>query len=88
MFVLSTVDGLTSWSLRAPAEGERAPDQVPEAEDVEAIAALEPAPATVEEARKRLGRRKARAAKAMRAGGSRDRLPKIPDKRRFPVPHT
>lgn len=66
MFVLSTVDGLTSWSLRAPVEGERAPDQVPEAEDVEAIAALEPAPATVEEARKRLGWRKARAAKAMR----------------------
>lgn len=66
MFVLSTVDGLTSWSLRAPAEGERAPDQIPAAEDVTAIAALDPAPATVEEARKRLGWRKARAAKAMR----------------------
>lgn len=67
MFVLSTVDGLTSWSLRAPVEGERAPDQVPEAEDVEAVATLDPAPTTVEEARKRLGWRKARAAKAMRA---------------------
>lgn len=66
MFVLSTVDGLTSWSLRAPVEGERAPDQVPEAEDVAAVAALDPAPATVEEARKRLGWRKARAAKAMK----------------------
>lgn len=66
MFVLSTVDGHTSWSLGAPVDGERAPDQVPEAEDVAAVAALEPAPATVEEARKRLGWRKARAAKAMK----------------------
>ncbi|SLM98458.1 DNA primase/helicase, phage-associated [Brachybacterium faecium] len=66
MFVLSTVDGLTTWSLRAPVEGERAPDQIPEAEDVAAIAALDPAPTTVEEARKRLGWRKTRAAKAMR----------------------
>lgn len=66
MFVLSTVDGLTTWSLRAPVEGERAPDQIPEAEDVATVAAMDPAPATVEEARKRLGWRKARAAKAMK----------------------
>lgn len=66
MFVLSTVDDLTTWSLRAPVDGERAPDQIPEAEDVAAVVALDPAPATVEEARERLGWRKARAAKAMR----------------------
>lgn len=84
MFVLSTVDDLTTWSLRAPADGERAPDQVPEAEDVAAVAALDPAPVTVEEARKRLGWRKARAAKAMR--GWREQGSPFRDSGRVSVP--
>src|SRR5699024_10766359 len=67
MFVLSTVNGVTTWSVRAPADGERAPDQTADAADVAAIAALDPEPKTVEEARQRLTWRKERAAKALKA---------------------
>lgn len=67
MFVLSTVNGDTTWSVRAPSDGERAPDQAAPEADIDAIAALDPAPETVEDARARLKWRKGRAGKALRA---------------------
>jgi hypothetical protein len=60
-------DGIIEWQLSAPATDERNDDESAPAEDVAAIDALDPPPATVDDARERLHWRKHRAANAMRA---------------------
>lgn len=54
------------FALIAPDAGDRNPSEAAPVEDVEALRALDPPPATVEEARERMRWRKDRAAKAMR----------------------
>lgn len=63
-----TVDaaGGTSWKVAAPAMTDRNPDELPALADVEAVAALDPAPTSVEDARGRLRWRKPRATAAVR----------------------
>lgn len=67
-FVLQAfADGVLEWHIRPPTEGERTEGESTAAEDVAAVAALDPPPTTVDDARERLKWRKDRAAKAMKA---------------------
>lgn len=65
--LLAFTDGVLEWAIYPPVDGERNDDETAPPEDVAAIDALDPLPATVEEARERLNWRKQRAAKALRA---------------------
>lgn len=65
-FRLSTVDGATTWSVHAPAGGERNPDEAADPADLAALRALDPAPRSVRDARERLGWNTQRASTAMR----------------------
>lgn len=59
-------DGLMTWEITPPKDGERNADETAPAEDIAAVATLVPPPTTVEDARKRLGWQKLRAGNAMR----------------------
>ena len=65
--LLAFTDGVLEWAIYAPAEGERNDDENAPGEDVAALASLDPPPASVEDARQRLGWRKQRAADALRS---------------------
>lgn len=65
--LLAFNDGILEWEFRAPADGERNDDETAPPDDVAAIAALDPPPETIDDARQRLGWRKQRAANALRA---------------------
>ncbi|WAL46792.1 recombinase RecA [Rhodococcus pyridinivorans] len=66
-FVLHAFDGgVLEWEVKPPADGERNPDEAAPANDVEEIAALDPPPRTVDDARERLRWNKQRTANAMR----------------------
>lgn len=65
--LLAFADGVLEWAIYPPADGERNDDESAPAEDVRAVAELDPPPTTVEDARERLGWRKQRAVKALRA---------------------
>lgn len=82
-FTLSTDSrtGTTAWAVRAPSDGDRNPSEMAASEDVEAVAALDPPPATVEEARTRLGWRKQRAALAVREWRKRPEPTTVPGSR-------
>ena len=58
--------GVSGWRVTAPATSDRNLAEVPASADVEAIAALDPPPRSVEDARARLGWRKERATVAVR----------------------
>jgi len=60
-------DGVLTWVVTAPADGERNPDETAPPGDVAAVAALEPPPESVEDARERLKWQKQRAARALKA---------------------
>jgi hypothetical protein len=64
--LLAFTDGVLEWAIYPPADGERNDDENAPAEDVAAIAALDPPPDTVEDARSRLKWQKQRTANAMR----------------------
>jgi hypothetical protein len=64
--LLAFNDGVLEWEFKAPAEGERNDEEHAPAEDVAALAELDPPPESVEDARQRLGWRKQRAANALR----------------------
>ena len=64
--LLAFTDGVLEWAIYPPAAGERNDDESAPAEDVAAIAALEPPPLTVEDARQRLKWQKQRTVNAMR----------------------
>lgn len=57
-------DGELCWHINAPKQGERAPGEAAEPELVARIAEMEPPPTSIEDARKRLGVKKDRAAAA------------------------
>ena len=65
--LLAFNDGILEWAIYPPADGERNDDEAAPAEDIAAIAALDPPPETVDDARDRLSWRKQRAANALRA---------------------
>ena len=65
--LLTFNDGVLEWQPTAPIAGERNDDEAAVPEDIAAIAALDPPPTTVEDARGRLGWRKQRAVNALRA---------------------
>lgn len=65
--LLAFNDGVLEWAIHPPADGERNDDENAPAEDVAAIAALDPSPETVEDARQRLKWQKQRTANALRA---------------------
>lgn len=65
--LLAFKDDVLEWVIHAPADGERNADETAPAEDVAAVAALDPPPTTVDDAQKRLRWRRERAANAMRA---------------------
>ena len=65
-FVLSVIDGETHWSLKAPYMDDRNPSEAAPQADVEALAALDPPPESVREARERLGWNMGRAQVAMK----------------------
>jgi hypothetical protein len=65
--LLAFNDGILEWAIYPPAEGERNDDETAPAEDIAAIAALDPPPETVDDARDRLSWRKQRTANALRA---------------------
>ena len=58
--------GGTSWSVTAPATTDRNPARLPAVADVEAVAALDPAPTSVADVAVRMQWRKQRAADALR----------------------
>lgn len=60
-------DGVLTWAVAAPAVGERNPDETAPPGDIAAIAALDPPPETVDDARERLRWQKQRTAWAMKA---------------------
>jgi hypothetical protein len=64
--LLAFSDGVLEWAIYPP-DGERNDDEHAPAEDVAAIAALEPPPDTVDDARQRLRWQKQRTANAMRS---------------------
>ncbi len=64
--LLAFTEGVLEWAVYPPADGERNDDENAPAEDVAAIAALDPLPATVEDARGRLKWQKQRTANALR----------------------
>jgi hypothetical protein len=63
---LAFKDDVLEWAIYPPAAGERNDDEHAPAEDVHAVAALDPPPETVEDARQRLKWQKQRTANAMR----------------------
>ena len=65
--LLAFNDGILEWSLAAPKEGDHNPDETAPDEDIAAVAALDPPPTTVDDARERLRWQKQRTANAMRA---------------------
>ncbi|MBB2990249.1 hypothetical protein FHR72_001717 [Mycolicibacterium iranicum] len=65
--LLAFNEGALAWVIDAPAKGERNTDEAAPLQDVQAVAALDPPPETVEEARERLRWSKQRATKAVRA---------------------
>lgn len=65
--LLSPNDGALQWQVVPPVDGERNDDETASPEDIAAVGALDPPPATVEEARERLNWRKQRASNALRA---------------------
>lgn len=65
--LLAFREGVLEWAFAAPREGDRNPDETAPAEDVAAIAALDPPPRSAEDARARLHWQKARAVSALRA---------------------
>ncbi|WP_232374783.1 AAA family ATPase [Mycolicibacterium mengxianglii] len=64
--LLAFTEGVLEWQIYPPADGERNDDENAPAEDVAAIAELDPPPTTVEDARERLRWQKQRTANAMR----------------------
>lgn len=64
--LLAFTDGVLEWAIYPPTDGERNDDENAPAEDVAAIAALDPPPDTVEDARSRLKWQKQRTANALR----------------------
>lgn len=64
--LLAFNDDVLEWAIYPPADGERNDDENAPAEDVAAIAALDPPPTTVEDARQRLKWQKQRTAAALR----------------------
>lgn len=64
--LLAFNDGVLEWAIYPPVDGERNDDENAPAEDVDAIAALDPPPVTVDDARQRLRWQKQRTADAMR----------------------
>jgi hypothetical protein len=64
--LLAFNDGILEWSFAAPNDSERNPDETAPAEDVAAVADLDPPPTTVDDARQRLHWQKQRTANAMR----------------------
>lgn len=60
-------DDVLEYDIIAPAEGERNEDESAPVDDIKAVAALDPPPTTVDEARERLSWRKDRAARAVKA---------------------
>ncbi|WP_218027718.1 recombinase RecA [Rhodococcus wratislaviensis] len=67
LFVLyAFTDGILEWEVKAP-DGTSAPADAVPSDDLAAIAALDPPPATVEDARQRLGWQKQRAGRALKA---------------------
>ncbi|MBB2770552.1 UNVERIFIED_ORG: hypothetical protein GGE11_001447 [Mycolicibacterium obuense] len=65
--LLAFTEGALAWVIDPPASGERNTDEAAPLHDVQAVAALDPPPETVEEARERLHWSKQRATKAVRA---------------------
>jgi AAA domain len=65
--LLAFNDGILEWQFIAPADAERNDDETAPTEDIAAVAALDPPPKTVEDARERLRWQKQRAANAVRA---------------------
>ncbi|MGA5466577.1 recombinase RecA [Mycobacterium sp. NPDC050041] len=65
--LLAFTDGVLEWAIYPPADGERNDDEHAPAEDVAAVAALDPPPETVEDARQRLKWQKQRTANALRS---------------------
>ncbi|WP_319454249.1 MULTISPECIES: AAA family ATPase [unclassified Mycobacterium] len=65
--LLAFTEGVLQWVISAPTDGERNDDETAPPEDIAAIAALNPPPDTVEDARLRLGWRKQRTSNALRA---------------------
>ena len=80
------ITGATSWRVVAPTMTERNPAELPAAADVEAVAALDPPPHSVEDARARLGWRKERAVIAMRRWREQGAISTVPGSE--PVPGT
>jgi hypothetical protein len=64
--LLAFTDGVLEWAIYPPTDGERNDDEHAPAEDVAAIAELNPPPETVEDARARLKWQKQRTANALR----------------------
>ena len=64
--LLAFADGVLEWEIYPPTDGERNDDENASAEDVAAVAALDPPPETVEDARVRLHWGKQRTANALR----------------------
>ncbi|MBB2772335.1 UNVERIFIED_ORG: hypothetical protein GGE11_003260 [Mycolicibacterium obuense] len=64
--LLAFTNGLLEWAIYPPADGERNDDENAPAEDVAALAALDPPPTSVEDARSRLKWQKQRTANALR----------------------
>ena len=56
-------DGFNKWTVHAPQDGQRNPNEVPPSEDQTAILALDPPPVSLRETRDRLGISQGRAAK-------------------------
>jgi hypothetical protein len=65
--LLAFTDDVLEWEFKAPADGERNDDETAPPEDIAAVAALDPPPETVEDARSRLRWQKQRTANAVRA---------------------
>ena len=81
-FVMTVVDGETEWQVVAPHSGDRNPVETADPVDVEALAHLDPPPASVRDVKDRMSWRSERAAAALKAW----RSPPVPE--RSPVPHT
>jgi hypothetical protein len=58
--------GELRWYVTSPKAGDRSPEDQPEPEQVALIEAMQPPPTSIEDARKRLGVKKERAARAYR----------------------
>jgi len=79
-FVMRVDDTGPSWHIAAPADGQRNPAEAPEQADLDALAALDPAPASVRDVADRLHWKWKRAGDSLRAFRA---LPAV-----LPVAHT